>query len=71
MFDTKEEVPREPFRFVLGRDHGGRWIIQEANGLCGGMFVSENAAIRYAKLESAGRGSVILLVANPIELNCS
>ena len=67
----EEEVPPEPLCFVLGRDRGGHWIVQEANGLCGGLFASEKAAIRYARSEGAGRGSVIRLVSDPIELNCS
>jgi hypothetical protein len=65
------EIPREPLSFVLCRDDGGRWIVQEANGLCGGLFASENAAIHYAKSESAGRGTVIRFVPDPLELNCS
>ena len=74
LFDTQaeeEEVPPEPLSFVLGRDRGGLWIVQEANGLCGGLFASEKAAIRYAKAEGAGRRSIIRLVSDPIELNCS
>jgi hypothetical protein len=65
------EFPPEPLSFMLGRDDGGRWIVQEANGLCGGLFASENAAIHYAKSESAGRGTVIRFISDPIELNCS
>jgi hypothetical protein len=65
------EIPPEPLSFVLGRDDSGRWIVQEANGLCGGLFASEYAAIHYAKSESAGRGTVIRFIADPIELNCS
>ncbi len=74
LFDAdaqEKEVPPEPLSFMLGRDHGGHWVVQEANGLCGGLFASENAAIRYAKFESAGRGSVIRFIPDPIELNCS
>jgi hypothetical protein len=73
LFDTnaeENEVPPEPLSFVLGRDHGGHWIVQEAHGLCGGLFASENDAIRYAKSESGGRGTVIRFLPNPIELKC-
>jgi hypothetical protein len=74
LFDANfenSEVPPEPLSFVLGRDHGGHWIVQEANGLCGGLFASEDAAISYAKSESAGRGTVIRFIPDPIELHCS
>ncbi len=71
MFENKKQVPSKPLCFVLGRDHGGCWIVQETNGLCGGLFASEKAAVRYVKSEGAGRESVIRLVSDPIELNCS
>lgn len=73
LFDTKaeeNEVPPEPLSFTLGRDHDGRWIVQETHGLCGGLFASRDAAIRYAKFEGAERGSVIRQTPHPIELNC-
>jgi hypothetical protein len=66
----ENEVPSEPLSFVLGRDGGGRWIVQEAHGLCGGLFASQDAAIRYAKSEAAERGGVIRLVPDRIELKC-
>lgn len=61
----------EPLCFVVGRDDGGHWIVQETHGRCGGLFTSENAAIRYAKFESADRKSVIRLSPAPITLNYS
>jgi hypothetical protein len=66
-----EPLSPEPLSFVLGRDQGGHWIVQETHGLCGGLFASKDAAIRYARLESADRKSVIHLSPDPIELNCS
>lgn len=68
---TEEEIPPEPLCFELGRDQGGHWIVRETNGLCGGLFASEKAAVSYAKFESAGRASVIRHISDPIELNCS
>ena len=69
--EAPEETPPEPLCFVLGRDHVGCWIVQETHGLCGGLFASRDAAISYAKFESADRPSVIRLSPDPIELNCS
>jgi hypothetical protein len=65
------EAPPEPLCFVLGRDHGGHCIVQETHGLCGGLFTRKDAAISYAKFESADRKSVIRLASDPIELKCS
>jgi hypothetical protein len=69
--EAPEEAPPEPLCFVLGRDHGGCWIVQESHGICGGLFASKSAAISYAKFESADRPSVVRLSTEPIELNCS
>ncbi len=69
-FEDNEAAP-EPLSFVLGRDDGGHWVVHEANGLRGGLFVSENAAIHYAKSESAGRGTVIRFVPDPNASNRS
>jgi len=66
-----EEVPPQPLCFTLGRDHGGHWIVQETHGLCGGLFASKDAAIHFARFESAERQSTIRLTSDPIELNCS
>jgi hypothetical protein len=73
LFDAnvQEEVAPEPLSFELGRDHDGHWIVREKNGLYGGVFASEKAAIQYAKFESADRKSVIRIISDPIELNCS
>ncbi|HEY1941174.1 MAG TPA: hypothetical protein VGH40_03540 [Roseiarcus sp.] len=71
MFDSNVEVPPEPLCFVVGRDQSGHWIVQETHGLCGGLFSTENAAIRYAKFESADRKSVIRITDDPISLNLS
>jgi len=63
----QEEVPPEPLCFVLGRDHGGHWIFQETHGLCGGLFASRDAAVSFARFESADRKSEIRLSPHPIE----
>ena len=63
--------PPEPLDFVLGRDHGGHWIVQETHGLCGGLFASRDAAIGYARFEGAERDSVIRMTSDPIELKFS
>jgi hypothetical protein len=58
----------EPSHFLLGRDHGGHWIVQESRGLCGGLFTSKEAAIRYAKFESADQAGEIRLAPDFVEL---
>ena len=67
--ESKE--PPEPLNFILGRDRGGHWIVQETHGLCGGLFASKDAAIHYARSECAERAGSISVSAAAIELKYS
>ncbi|MBB3658379.1 hypothetical protein FHX15_003626 [Rhizobium sp. BK650] len=40
-----------PARFTVGRDRGGRWIVQDREGLVGGLFINEAAALHFAAEE--------------------
>jgi hypothetical protein len=61
-------APSQTLNFVLGRDSGGHWIVLEMRGLYGGIFTTKDAAVRYAKFESADRGGILLITPEPIEL---
>jgi hypothetical protein len=38
-------------RFVVGRDEHGGWIVQDRQGLVGGLFANEAAAMHFAAEE--------------------
>jgi hypothetical protein len=40
-----------PPRFVVGRDEHGTWIVQDRQGLVGGLFANEAAALHFAAEE--------------------
>lgn len=40
-----------PARFVVGRDGHGAWIVQDRQGLVGGLFANEAAALHFAAEE--------------------
>jgi hypothetical protein len=40
-----------PARFIVGRDGHGGWIVQDRQGLVGGLFANEAAALRFAAEE--------------------
>ncbi len=40
-----------PARFTVGRDRRGTWIVQDRQGLVGGLFTSEAAALHFAAEE--------------------
>lgn len=39
-------------RFTIGRDRMGRWIVNDRDGHVGGMFVTESAALYFARQEA-------------------
>ena len=44
-------VTARPARFTIGRDKGGRWIVEDREGLVGGLFINEAAALHFAAEE--------------------
>jgi hypothetical protein len=40
-----------PARFIIGRDRRGIWIVQDRQGLVGGLFANEAAALHFAAEE--------------------
>ncbi|AYG58905.1 hypothetical protein QD460_19645 [Rhizobium jaguaris] len=40
-----------PARFTVGRDRRGTWIVQDRQGLVGGLFANEEAALHFAAEE--------------------
>jgi hypothetical protein len=45
----------DPLHFVVGQDRRGNWVVTETHGLYGGIFCSRDAALRFAKFETADR----------------
>ena len=39
----------------IGRDHCGRWVVRDAQSLCGGLFANQTEAIRFAMYECQRR----------------
>jgi len=54
--------------FLLGQDHAGLWVVTEASGLCGGIFSTRDAALRFAKSETADQSPDLALASDPLEL---
>ena len=54
--------------FVVGRDGEGHWLAVETHGLGGGFFITRDAALHYARSETAHRPGAIVLSTEPIAL---
>jgi hypothetical protein len=55
--------------FLIGQDSQGRWVVQDRRGLCGGLFVNREEAIRYAMFESGLEPQAALMVPGVLELD--
>jgi hypothetical protein len=53
----------------LGKNNNDNWVVQQQNGLYGGLFVNRTAAIRYALFENGRHPETIVELSRPIELN--
>ena len=53
----------------VGKDKAGHWVVQEQNGLFGGLFVNRTEAIKYALFENGHHPEMIVELAREIELD--
>ena len=53
----------------IGKNRSGHWVVQQQNGLYGGLFVSRVAAIRYALFENGRHPETIVELSRSIELD--
>jgi hypothetical protein len=65
------EAVTAPNTFLVGRDSHGHWVVQDERGLCGGLFVDRDKAIRYAMDEAGRRPQAIRMMPGIFELDMS
>jgi len=53
----------------IGQDRGGRWIVKDAQSLCGGLFANRNEAIRFAMYECQRRPQSVIMLPDGLELD--
>jgi hypothetical protein len=58
-----------PRLFRVGRDRAGRWVAQDQNGLCGGLFVDRAEALKFAMFENGNRPQAVIMVPGVLELD--
>jgi hypothetical protein len=55
--------------FFIGRNKNGLWVVREAEGRAGGLFLSKQSALHFAQRKSAPIGWATMFLAEPIELD--
>jgi len=67
--DGEEESANraDVLHFIVGQDRAGHWIVTETHGLYGGIFCTRDAALRFAKFETADRKGQLELTRERME----
>jgi hypothetical protein len=55
--------------FMVGQDSHGHWVVQDLDGIRGGLFVSRDAALRFVRSENGNRSQVYVAVSGALELD--
>jgi hypothetical protein len=67
---NKEEPPStQPSLFRVGKDSHGHWVVQDQQGLRGGLFVGRAEALKFAMFENGNRPQAVIMVPGVFELD--
>ena len=75
---TTTQLPRRPDSsalseaiplFYIGRHASGLWVVREAAGGGGGLFLFKQSAARFARRQSEPAGCAMMFLAEPFELD--
>jgi hypothetical protein len=75
---TATQLPRRPDAsalseaiplFYIGRNNNGLWVVREAEGRSGGLFLCKQSAARFARRQSEPDGCAMMFLAEPFELD--
>jgi hypothetical protein len=55
--------------FLVGRDSEGHWVARDQRGLCGGLFIDRDEALKFAMFENGHRPQAIVMVPGVLELD--
>jgi len=66
---SEDAVPA-PSLFI-GQDPIGLWVVRDARGLYGGLFVNRKEACRFAMFESRGAPRTVMMMPYGLELDPS
>ena len=72
MIQEKQAEPPSWLRpplFMIGQDDRGNWVVQDLKGICGGLFVNREAALRYVRAENGHRPQAVVMVSGVLELD--
>jgi hypothetical protein len=74
MKQTQETEPptcRQSPLFMVGQDSHGNWVVQDQNGIRGGLFVDRAEALRFVRFENGNHPQAFVMVDETFELDIS
>jgi hypothetical protein len=57
--------------FMVGQDSHGNWVVQDQNGVRGGLFVDCAEALRFVRFENGNHPEAFVIVNEVFELDMS
>ena len=72
MKQAKQAEPPSWFRppvFTVGQNRRGNWVVRDQKGVCGGLFVSRDAALRFVHAENGYRPQAVVMFSGNLELD--
>jgi hypothetical protein len=62
---------RSPAPFLIGRNSRGNWVVQDPDGLHGGLFVDRVQALKYAMSGDSRGPRAVVMMPDGLELDLS
>lgn len=59
----------KPMCFRIGRNSRGQWVVQDEQGLCGGLFIGRTEALKFAMFENGNHPQAVVMVPGILELD--
>jgi hypothetical protein len=54
---------------MIGKDSRGNWVVQDQQGICGGLFINRVEALKFAMFENGNRPQAVIMVPGVLELD--
>ena len=67
--NTAEPPSPQSSLFRVGKDSHGHWVVQDQQGLRGGLFVGRAEALKFAMFENGNRPPAVIMVPGVLELD--
>jgi hypothetical protein len=55
--------------FLIGKNSRGNWVVQDQQGVRGGLFVDRAKALKFAMFENGNRPQAVVMVPGVLELD--